>query len=125
MVLAHCGRHGDRCINEMINDLEDSFAINNLQLKARAFCTACLLCCHINGGKIVPRSYGELHRSSERYEGLHMDYLYIRSQMQKVKYSRIMGTILYGAISSVSDLLLNNNSKLRYLRTQPCLFVCN
>ncbi|OWY98241.1 hypothetical protein PHMEG_00031036 [Phytophthora megakarya] len=50
MVIAHCGRQGHR---------------------------ACLLCCHIKGGKIVPRPYGELYRSSERNEALHMDYIYI------------------------------------------------
>ncbi|KAE9043340.1 hypothetical protein PR003_g4462 [Phytophthora rubi] len=61
----------------MVKELEVYFDISNVQIKARAFCAYCLLCCHVKGGNSIPPPYGELYRSSERNEALHMDYLFI------------------------------------------------
>ncbi|GMF23366.1 unnamed protein product [Phytophthora lilii] len=77
MIVAHCGSQGRRGVNAMIQELEGFFDISNVQVKARAFCASCLLCCHVKGGNIIPRPYGELYRSSDRNEALHMDYLYV------------------------------------------------
>ncbi|GMF37353.1 unnamed protein product [Phytophthora fragariaefolia] len=77
MVIAHCGSQGHRGVNAMVKELEGYFDISNVHIKARAFCGSCLLCCHVKGGNTIPRPYGELYRSSERNEALHMDYLFI------------------------------------------------
>lgn len=77
MVIALCGSQGHRGFNAMVQELEGYFDINNLHIKARAFCASCLLCCHVKGGNTIPRPYEELYRSSGRNEALHMDYLFI------------------------------------------------
>ncbi|KAE9026859.1 hypothetical protein PR001_g12099, partial [Phytophthora rubi] len=77
MIVAHCGAQGHRGVNAMVQQLERFFDIPNVHIKSRAFCADCLLCRHVKGGNIVPRPYGELFRSKERNEGLHMDFLYI------------------------------------------------
>ncbi|GMF25223.1 unnamed protein product [Phytophthora fragariaefolia] len=77
MVIAHCGSQGHRGVNAMVKELEGYFDIRNVHIKARPFCGSCLLCCHVKGGNTIPRPYGELYRSSERNEALHMDYLLV------------------------------------------------
>ncbi|OWZ09913.1 hypothetical protein PHMEG_00017317 [Phytophthora megakarya] len=71
MVIAHCG------VQVMVNHLQEHFQIEKLATIAREFCSHCLLCCHVKGSNIIPRSCGEIYRSKERNEALHMDYLLI------------------------------------------------
>ncbi|KAG3107311.1 hypothetical protein PI124_g14177 [Phytophthora idaei] len=77
MVISHCGKMGHRGVKVMINHPQKHFNIEKLEQKARGFCARCLLCCHVKGGGIIPRPWGETYRAKERNEALHMDYLFI------------------------------------------------
>ncbi|KAE9038096.1 hypothetical protein PR002_g6194 [Phytophthora rubi] len=89
MVIAHCGT-SHRGVKVMINHLQEHFHIEKLETKARAFCSRCLLCCHVKGGKIIPRPWGETYRSNERNEALHMDYLFIGDYNGESNYLLVM-----------------------------------
>ncbi|GMF51854.1 unnamed protein product [Phytophthora fragariaefolia] len=68
---------GHRGVKVMVNHLQEHFFIEKLDSKARDFDARYLLCCHVKGGNIIPRPWGQTYRSKGRNEALHMDHLLI------------------------------------------------
>ncbi|KAG2783021.1 hypothetical protein PC129_g24224 [Phytophthora cactorum] len=81
---------GHRGVKVTINHLKKHFNIEKLEQNARDFCARCLLCCHIKGGGIIPRPWGETYRAKERNEAFHMDYLFIGEHSGRKDYLLVL-----------------------------------
>ncbi|POM64665.1 Hypothetical protein PHPALM_19770 [Phytophthora palmivora] len=61
LIIAYCGHHGRRGIRVMENHIHQLFSTSGLGGLVRAFCSKCLLCLHVKGGKVIPRPFSEEH----------------------------------------------------------------
>ncbi|KAF1313127.1 hypothetical protein FI667_g17682, partial [Globisporangium splendens] len=77
LVVAHCGIQSHRGEQVMTNQLQRSFAIENVARRVKHLVRACLLCKHVKGGVVIQRPWDEPQAIPARNEVLHMDLLFM------------------------------------------------
>lgn len=90
LIIAHCGRNGHRGMHVMQNHIRRLFYITGLNGIVRDFCSKCLLCLHVKGGVIIPRSFSETHHTFERNETLHWDVLTLGESFGTSRYALVL-----------------------------------
>lgn len=63
LIISHCGQQGHRGRHAMLTQLARVFSIEHLRTHADGVLKRCLLCQHVKGGKIIPRTWSETFRS--------------------------------------------------------------
>ncbi|KAH9133773.1 hypothetical protein AeRB84_020220 [Aphanomyces euteiches] len=90
MVVAHCGSMGHRGQAALVNHVKRLFWIERLNEQAGNFIAGCLLCPHVQGGRVVHRPYAPTWHAKRRNEGLHFDYLFMGEALGGSKYVLVL-----------------------------------
>ena len=77
LVVAHCGSAGHYAHDFTFENLRKRFTWPGMEEQCRQMCANCLHCVPNRGGGRVPRPWGETLTARERFEVLHLDWLYI------------------------------------------------
>ncbi|OWZ08102.1 hypothetical protein PHMEG_00019407 [Phytophthora megakarya] len=89
-IIAHCGQQGHRGQAAMTTHLNRIFEIENLSATANKFVASCLMCCHVKGGRVVKRPWGETIDCNQRNGVLHFDFLYLGESFGEAKYLLVL-----------------------------------
>ncbi|OWY94864.1 hypothetical protein PHMEG_00035287 [Phytophthora megakarya] len=85
-VIAHCHR-GEQA---MVNHLRRVFHIADLRNVVHAFVSTCMLCPHVEGGKMIRRPWSETIECNERNGVLHWDFLSLGESFGDSKYLLVL-----------------------------------
>jgi hypothetical protein len=90
MVVAHCGAQGHRGRAATIESIRRYFFLDHLEACVQLLLSACLLCHHVKGGKIIPRPWAATHRCHERNGALHWDFVALGDSFAGDKYLLVL-----------------------------------
>ncbi|GMF33712.1 unnamed protein product [Phytophthora lilii] len=91
LIVAHCGIQAHRGIQVMLNQLQRSYAIENMRELVTQFVNRCLLFqAYIKGGKLIRRPWSETETALKRNEVLHMDYISMGDSYGATKYVLVL-----------------------------------
>lgn len=89
-LIAHCGTAGHRGVHVMVELIERHFCLDSARARVTRFVSACLLCKHVKGGKLIMRDWTVDRTVSKRNECLHVDYLFLGDSYGETKYVLVM-----------------------------------
>ena len=89
-IAAHCGSQGHRGRQATMMRLSQLFWIPNVSKRLTAFLSACLLCHHVKGGKVIPRPWSESYRATERNQALHWDFIQLGESFGQSRYLLVL-----------------------------------
>jgi hypothetical protein len=90
LVVAHCGAQAHRGREAMIEGVRLHFDVQRLRAHVESFLSACLMCKHVKGAKILQRPWGPTFRTNERNGALHFDYLSIGDSFEGDQYMLVL-----------------------------------
>jgi hypothetical protein len=90
MIVSHCGGHGHRGQDAMVQLLDERFFIEKMVLKVQEFLRQCLLCKHVRSPSIQQRVWGPTYKATRRNEVLHWDYLFLGDGYGNDRYVLVM-----------------------------------